>query len=99
MLAPKKIKHRKQQKGRLRGTAYRGSTLAFGDFGLQAVERGWLAGRPSDTGARGGAAARAGLASARGPAAPAPPPAPAGGGGVGGGGGGGRAPRFDLACR
>ena len=38
MLQPKKVKHRKQQKGRMRGKAYRGSTLAFGDFGLQAVD-------------------------------------------------------------
>src|SRR2546422_9994117 len=41
MLAPKKVKHRKMQKGRRRGTAYRGSTLAFGDYGLQAVGRAW----------------------------------------------------------
>lgn len=45
MLAPKKVKHRKCQKGRRRGTAYRGSTLAFGDFGLQAVDRGWMTAR------------------------------------------------------
>ena len=45
MLAPKKVKHRKCQKGRRRGTAYRGSTLAFGDFGLQAVGRGWMSAR------------------------------------------------------
>jgi large subunit ribosomal protein L16 len=38
MLQPKKVKHRKQQKGRMRGKAYRGSSLAFGDYGLQAVE-------------------------------------------------------------
>jgi large subunit ribosomal protein L16 len=38
MLQPKKVKHRKHQKGRMRGKAYRGNTLAFGDFGLQAVE-------------------------------------------------------------
>jgi large subunit ribosomal protein L16 len=38
MLQPKKVKHRKQQKGRMRGKAYRGSKLAFGDFGLQALE-------------------------------------------------------------
>jgi large subunit ribosomal protein L16 len=38
MLQPKKVKHRKQQKGRMRGKAYRGSKLAFGDFGLQAVD-------------------------------------------------------------
>jgi large subunit ribosomal protein L16 len=39
MLQPKKVKHRKVQKGRMKGKAYRGSTLAFGDFGLQATER------------------------------------------------------------
>jgi large subunit ribosomal protein L16 len=39
MLQPKKIKYRKQQKGRMRGKAFRGSSLAFGDFGLQAVGR------------------------------------------------------------
>jgi large subunit ribosomal protein L16 len=37
MLQPKKVKHRKQQKGRMRGKAYRGSTLSFGDYGLQAT--------------------------------------------------------------
>src|SRR5258708_17056115 len=45
MLAPKKVKRRKMQKGRRRGTAWRGATLAFGDFGLQATERGWLTAR------------------------------------------------------
>ncbi|HSP99087.1 MAG TPA: 50S ribosomal protein L16 [Candidatus Dormibacteraeota bacterium] len=45
MLAPKKIKFRKCQKGRRRGTAHRGATLAFGDFGLQAVDRGWMSAR------------------------------------------------------
>ena len=45
MLAPKKVKWRKMQKGRRRGTAWRGATLAFGDFGLQALERGWLTAR------------------------------------------------------
>ncbi|NIV45516.1 MAG: 50S ribosomal protein L16 [Gammaproteobacteria bacterium] len=38
MLQPKKVKHRKQHKGRMTGKAYRGCTLAFGDFGLQALE-------------------------------------------------------------
>ena len=38
MLQPKKVKHRKQQKGRMRGKAYRGVELAFGDFGLQSLE-------------------------------------------------------------
>jgi large subunit ribosomal protein L16 len=38
MLQPKKVKHRKQHKGRMRGKAYRGCHLDFGNFGLQAVE-------------------------------------------------------------
>src|SRR2546429_8517625 len=41
MLAPKKVKYRKMMKGRRKGTAWRGSSLAFGDFGLQATDRGW----------------------------------------------------------
>src|SRR5205809_454078 len=45
MLAPKKVKWRKMQKGRRKGTAWRGATLAFGDYGLQAIERGWLTAR------------------------------------------------------
>lgn len=40
MLAPKKVKYRKRQKGRMRGLAYRGSDLNFGEYGLQAVECG-----------------------------------------------------------
>ncbi len=40
MLSPKKIKYRKQMKGRTKGAAYRGSSLAFGDFALKAVECG-----------------------------------------------------------
>ncbi len=39
MLQPKKVKHRKQMKGRMRGKAYRGSTLNFGEMGLQATDR------------------------------------------------------------
>jgi len=39
MLQPKKVKWRKQQKGRMRGKAYRGCNLDFGDYGLQAVDR------------------------------------------------------------
>jgi large subunit ribosomal protein L16 len=42
MLSPKKVKYRKQQKGRMRGEAFRGSNLEFGDFGLQALECGRL---------------------------------------------------------
>lgn len=45
MLAPKKVKHRKHQKGRRGGTAWRGSSLAFGDFGLQSTSRGWVSAR------------------------------------------------------
>jgi large subunit ribosomal protein L16 len=42
MLSPKKVKYRKQQKGRMRGASFRGSNLEFGDFGLQALECGRL---------------------------------------------------------
>jgi len=45
MLMPAKTKYRKQQKGRMRGRASRGNTLNFGDFGLQAIECGWLGSR------------------------------------------------------
>lgn len=45
MLEPKKVKYRKQQKGRRAGIAFRGSTLAFGDYGLKALGRGWLSAR------------------------------------------------------
>jgi large subunit ribosomal protein L16 len=45
MLAPKKVKYRKQQKGRRRGKAYRGCTLEFGDYGLQATECCWMTAR------------------------------------------------------
>jgi len=45
MLEPKKVKYRKQQKGRMAGKAFRGSTLAFGDYGLKALGRGWLSAR------------------------------------------------------
>lgn len=40
MLSPKKVKYRKQQKGRMRGAAYRGSSLNFGEYGLQATQCG-----------------------------------------------------------
>ena len=45
MLAPKKVKHRKQMKGRMRGLAYRGSNLDFGSYGLKAAECGRLSSR------------------------------------------------------
>ena len=45
MLMPKKVKYRKQQRGKNRGVAERGAKVAFGDYGLQAVERGWVTAR------------------------------------------------------
>lgn len=45
MLSPKRIKWRKQHRGHRRGKAGRGSTLAFGDYGIQAVQDGWLTSR------------------------------------------------------
>jgi len=45
MLMPSKVKYRKQQRGRMRGKAYRGSSLAFGDYGLQILEPGWVTAR------------------------------------------------------
>jgi len=45
MMMPKKVKYRKQQRGKNRGIAHRGGTIAFGDYGLQAIERGWITAR------------------------------------------------------
>jgi large subunit ribosomal protein L16 len=45
MLEPKKVKYRRVQKGRRAGMALRGSSLAFGDYGLKAMDRGWLGSR------------------------------------------------------
>lgn len=45
MLMPKKVKYRKMQKGRMNGKAYRGSTVAFGEYGLKALEPGWISNR------------------------------------------------------
>jgi large subunit ribosomal protein L16 len=45
MLMPKKVKYRKQQRGRMTGLAWRGSTLSFGDFGLKAMVCGWITNR------------------------------------------------------
>ncbi|MCF8032603.1 MAG: 50S ribosomal protein L16 [Desulfarculaceae bacterium] len=42
MLAPKRVRHRKVQKGRMRGKAQRGNRVSFGQFGLQALGRGWM---------------------------------------------------------
>jgi large subunit ribosomal protein L16 len=45
MLQPKRVKYRKLQKGRLRGDAGRGNKISFGDYGLQATEKGWISNR------------------------------------------------------
>ena len=45
MLAPKRVKYRKQFKGRMRGKATRGSRISFGEYGLQAIEPGWISNR------------------------------------------------------
>jgi large subunit ribosomal protein L16 len=45
MLSPKRVKFRKMFKGRTRGVAVRGSTIAFGSYGLQAMEPGWITNR------------------------------------------------------
>jgi large subunit ribosomal protein L16 len=45
MLMPKKVKHRKQQRGRLAGTAKGGTHVSFGDYGIQALEPGWITAR------------------------------------------------------
>jgi len=45
MLMPKRVKYRKQMRGRMRGKAYRGSSVQFGDYGLQAIEPVWLTSR------------------------------------------------------
>ena len=45
MLMPKKVKYRKRHKGKMRGTAYRGGTVSFGEYGLQALACGWITNR------------------------------------------------------
>ena len=50
MLMPKRVKHRKVQKGKMRGLAYRGSEVSFGDFALQATECGWITARQIEAG-------------------------------------------------
>ena len=50
MMMPSKVKYRKQQRGRMRGKAYRGGELAFGDMGLQVLEPGWITARQIEAG-------------------------------------------------
>ncbi len=49
-LMPKRIKHRKQHRGTMRGNATRGNTVAFGEFGLQTMQRGWITARQIEAG-------------------------------------------------
>ena len=44
MLLPKRVKYRKQQRGRMKGAASRGNKIAYGEFGIQAMEPGWITG-------------------------------------------------------
>src|SRR5512136_2936832 len=50
MLMPKKVKYRKQQRGRMKGKAWTGGTIAFGDWGLKALEPGWVTAREIEAG-------------------------------------------------
>ena len=45
MLMPRKVRHRKQQRGRMRGNATGGTKLAFGEYGIQAIDPGWITNR------------------------------------------------------
>ena len=49
-LMPKRVKYRKSQRGKIRGKACRGNTVAYGDFGLQVLEPGWITGRQIEAG-------------------------------------------------
>ena len=50
MLMPKKVKFRKQQRGRMKGKAWTGSKVSFGDYGLKALEPGWVTAREIEAG-------------------------------------------------
>ncbi len=52
MLMPKRVKYRKQQRGRMKGLSQRGSTVAFGEYGLQALEPIWLTSRQIESARR-----------------------------------------------
>jgi large subunit ribosomal protein L16 len=49
-LMPKRVKHRKQMRGKIRGKATRGNTVAFGDYGLQSLEQSWITARQIEAG-------------------------------------------------
>ncbi len=50
MLMPRRVKHRKEQRGRMKGKAYRGGHITFGEYGLQALEPVWLTNRQIEAG-------------------------------------------------
>lgn len=52
MLMPKRVKYRKQMRGRMKGKAQRGSEVTFGEFGLQALEPGWISARQIESARR-----------------------------------------------
>jgi large subunit ribosomal protein L16 len=52
MLMPKRVKYRKQMRGRMRGKAYRGADVMFGDLGLKALEPGWVSARQIESARR-----------------------------------------------
>jgi large subunit ribosomal protein L16 len=52
MLQPKRVKYRKQQRGKMDGVAFRGAELSFGDYGLKALEAAWLTDRQIEAGRR-----------------------------------------------
>jgi large subunit ribosomal protein L16 len=49
-MMPKRVKHRKEQRGRLKGNATRGNFVTFGDYGLQSMDKGWISGRQIEAG-------------------------------------------------
>ncbi|MFC1705488.1 50S ribosomal protein L16 [Planctomycetota bacterium] len=50
VLMPKRVKHRKEQRGRLKGNATRGTSVVFGDYGLQSLDKGWISARQIEAG-------------------------------------------------
>ena len=68
-MMPKRVKHRKSQRGRIRGSATRGNRVVFGEFGLQAAQGGWIKAEATD----GGAAFRVFLPDGAGTEAPEAP--------------------------
>ncbi|GIW71436.1 MAG: hypothetical protein KatS3mg102_0978 [Planctomycetota bacterium] len=54
-LMPKRVKHRKEQRGRIKGNASRGNRVVFGEYGLQSLDEGWISGRQIEAGRLGAA--------------------------------------------